>query len=215
MVARQLGAVNTVEIMPDGLKGHNTDGCGFLRAIAEAFDFNLAGRALFVLGCGGAGRALAITSAAGGAARLMLADIDPARTQRLSDEIHALAPAVVVATAGSDPAAWPQASRTADLIVQATPVGMHSDDPSPLPSNAFRPGQCAMDLVYMRPETAFTRTAGAAGARAVNGLGMLLHQGAESFRIWTGVTPPLAPMRAALEEAVYGPPAKSEVNSER
>ncbi len=207
-LARRLGAVNTVEILPDGLKGHNTDGRGFLRAIAEAFDFNVAGRTLFVLGCGGAGRALAITSAAAGAARLLLADLDPARIERLSGEIKALAPAVVVETAGSDPAAWPQASRTADLIVQATPVGMHDDDPSPLPSKAFRPGQCAIDLVYMRPETAFTRTAGAAGARAVNGLGMLLNQGAESFRIWTGVTPPLVPMRTALEKAVYGRPVR-------
>ena len=205
-LARRLGAVNTVEILPAGLKGHNTDGRGFLRAIAEAFDFNVAGRALFILGCGGAGRALAITAAAEGAARLVLADLDPARAARVCDEIRGLAPAVVVEIAGFDTASWPHASRTVDLVVQATPLGMHANDPSPLPADAFRPGQCAMDLVYMRPETAFTRTATAAGARAVSGLGMLLHQGAESFRIWTGDLPPLAPMRAALEQAVYGQP---------
>ncbi|MEI7437183.1 MAG: shikimate dehydrogenase, partial [bacterium] len=105
-LARRLGAVNTVEILPDGLKGHNTDGCGFLRAIAEAFDFNVAGRSLFILGCGGAGRALAITAAVEGAARLVLADIDPARAARVCGEIRGISTATVVEIAGSDPAAW-------------------------------------------------------------------------------------------------------------
>ncbi|MEI7437381.1 MAG: shikimate dehydrogenase, partial [bacterium] len=203
-LARRLGAVNTVEILPTGLKGHNTDGRGFLRAIAEAFDFNVAGRSIFILGCGGAGRALALTAAAEGAARLVLADLDPARPARVCEEIRDLAPKTIVEISDSDPTAWPRASRKVELVVQATPVGMHDHDPSPLPAGAFRSGQYAMDLVYMRPETAFMRAATEAGARAINGLGMLLHQGAESFRIWTGAMPPLVPMRKALEQAVYG-----------
>ena len=80
---------------------------------------------------------------------------------------------------------------------------MKPDDPPPLPSGAFRPGQWAFDLVYNLPETTFTRLAGEAGAKAVNGLGMLLHQGAEAFSIWTGNAAPVEVMRRALERALY------------
>ena len=69
---------------------------------------------------------------------------------------------------------------------------------------AFRAGQMAFDLVYMYPETGFMRNARAAGARAANGLGMLLHQGAAAFTIWTGRPAAVDAMRAALERAVYG-----------
>jgi shikimate dehydrogenase len=81
---------------------------------------------------------------------------------------------------------------------------MKPGDPSPLPSEAFRAGAMAFDLIYNLPETPFMRAARGGGADASNGLGMLLHQGARSFEIWTGVMPPVDAMRAALEKAVYG-----------
>jgi shikimate dehydrogenase len=201
--ARLLGAVNTVQFLPDGMQGHNTDGKGFLRAIAEGFEASPAGKTVFVLGCGGAGRAVAITAAREGAAGLLLADIDAARTQRLAAEIAALAPGVKVVDAGAEPAAWSREARRSELVIQASPVGMKPDDPCPLPPASFRAGQLAFDLVYNLPETGFMRTAAAAGARAVNGLGMLLHQGAEALTIWTGHPAPIAVMRAALEKALY------------
>ncbi len=181
--AQLLGAVNTVECTPEGLRGHNTDGEGFERAVHEAFGEALAGRRVFVLGCGGAGRAVALTCARAGAERLWLADVDAGRLDRLADELQAL----------------PE-----DLVVQATPVGMRPGESSLLPPSAFRPGQHAYDLIYMYPRTPFMEAAEAAGARAANGLGMLLHQGARAFEIWTGTRPPVAVMRAALERAVYG-----------
>jgi shikimate dehydrogenase len=81
---------------------------------------------------------------------------------------------------------------------------MKKDDPSLLPPEAFRAGQRAFDLIYMYPETAFLSTAREAGAEIANGLGMLLHQGARAFEIWTGVLSSVPAMRKALEEAVYG-----------
>jgi shikimate dehydrogenase len=81
---------------------------------------------------------------------------------------------------------------------------MKPDDVCPLPSAAFTKGQLAFDLVYNLPETCFTRTASAGGAKAVNGLGMLLHQGAEAFTIWTGQPAAVDVMRQALEGALYG-----------
>jgi shikimate dehydrogenase len=81
---------------------------------------------------------------------------------------------------------------------------MKADEPSLLGPDAFRKGQWAFDLIYMYPETAFMKAAKKGGAKAANGLGMLLHQGAKAFEIWTAVNPPTDVMRKALEKAVYG-----------
>ena len=202
--ARRLGAVNTVEFTAAGLKGHNTDGDGFLRAVDEAFQFRVRGRSVFVLGCGGAGRAVAITCAAKGAARLVLADVDSGRCRNVAAEIAALAPQADVRVADPRPETWPVAAREADLVVQATPIGMQAGADAPLPPAAFRAGQSAFDLVYTFPETVFMRAARAGGAQAANGLGMLLHQGARALTLWTGREAPVEVMRAALAKAVYG-----------
>jgi shikimate dehydrogenase len=201
--ARRLGAVNTVEFLPGGLRGHNTDGKGFLTAIGESFGTSVKGMTVFVLGCGGAGRAVAITAAVEGAARLLLADIDANRALNVAKDIATFAPATQVEPVGTDPVTWSQRIGLADLVVQASPVGMKPTDVCPLASDAFRAGQLAFDLVYNLPETCFTRTATAGGAKAVNGLGMLLHQGAEAFTIWTGQPAAVAVMRQALEAALY------------
>jgi shikimate dehydrogenase len=203
--ARLLGAVNTVAFGPDGLlTGHNTDGRGFLQALEEAFGVGVAGRCLFVFGSGGAGRAAAIAAATHGASAIALADVDQPRADRLAGEIRALAPGVSATVVACEPGGCVAAAQAADLVVQATPVGMRAEDSAPLPAAAFRPGHLAFDLVYNLPETVFMRTARAAGARAANGLGMLLHQGAAAFSIWTGRPAPVAVMRAALEQALYG-----------
>ncbi len=194
--ARLLGAVNTVQFTPLGLVGHNTDGHGFLRAVEEAFGRGPAGDHVYVLGTGGAGRAVALMCAQAGAKSVRVHDVDPARVARLVDEIRRQFPAVTV-EAGGDP-------RAADLVVQCTPVGMKAGESSPLPAAQFRAGQRAFDLIYHRPQTPFMAAAQAGGARAANGLGMLLHQGARAFEIWTGTAPQVDAMRQALEKAVYG-----------
>ena len=201
--ARRLGAVNTIEFTPTGLRGHNTDGRGFLMALRESFDFSVKGRDLFVLGCGGAGRAIAITAAGEGAKRLILADIDADRCRTLARDIASLAPSTQVELAGISPVEWMKLTHRADLIIQATPVGMKADDVCPLAPGAFRRDQLAFDLVYNRPTTCFTAAAIQGGARSANGLGMLLHQGAEAFTIWTGKPAAVEVMRKALEQALY------------
>ncbi len=202
--AQLLGAVNTVQFADDGsLTGHNTDGFGFLRAVEEAFGRGVKGDALFVLGSGGAGRAVALMAAQEGVRRVVLSDVDVARCGRVAEEIGGRFPAVEarVVAPGNGQAA---AAREADLVVHATPVGMKEGDRSLLPPEAFRAGQRAFDLIYHVSETVFMKAARGGGAAAANGLGMLLHQGARAFHIWTGVTPPIPEMRRALELAVYG-----------
>jgi shikimate dehydrogenase len=121
--------------------------------------------------------------------------------QNLMEEIKTGTPQVTVLFASE--ANKLQQCRAADLVIQASPVGMKKEDPSLLPPEAFCKGQRAFDLIYMYPETAFLSTAKAAGAQTANGLGMLLHQGAKAFNVWTGIEPDIGAMRKALEKAVY------------
>jgi len=196
--ARLLGAVNTVEFRTGGLKGYNTDGIGFQLAIKEAFGVVIADRSVFVLGAGGAGRAVAITCATNGASSVALTDMDARRAALTAKEIHGITRSCMVKVIPANQQAWRRACGEADIVVQATPIGMKQTDKSLLPQSAFRRGQLVFDLVYMYPETVFTKA-----AKVSNGLGMLLHQGAASFEIWTGKRPPLDVMRKALEKAVY------------
>ncbi|OVE76060.1 shikimate dehydrogenase [bacterium E08(2017)] len=200
--ARILGAVNTVQFLDDNtMVGHNTDGKGFLLSLKEDLDCTPEGLKVFMLGSGGAGRAVALTCAMNGASSVMVTDIDDDRSAKLASEINELAPGVTTAAVSSD--AQKDASLEADLIVQASPVGMNPSDTPLLHADAFRNGQMLFDLVYMYPETGIMKLASDAGAKTANGLGMLMHQGAYAFKIWTGKDADTAVMRQALENEVY------------
>ncbi len=199
--AQLLGAVNTVAFTPDAMVGYNTDGDGFLAAVDEAFGPSIRGETVFVLGAGGVGRTVALVCARQGARRVVVSDVDHARSKQVAREIADAYPDTEAPIAA--PTALAETAREADLVVQCTPVGMKESDPSLLGPDAFREGQKVFDLIYMYPETAILRTAREAGAQTGNGLGMLLHQGARSFTIWTKKEASVAAMRAALEKAVY------------
>jgi len=203
--ARRLGSVNTVRFLPGNrMKGYSTDGKGFLVAIKEAFGTSISGKSVFVLGSGGAGRAVAITCAAEKASDVVVTDVAVERAKRLSREISRVLPRAKVRWIKADRGTWIKECRKADLVIQATPVGMKKGDAPLLPPSAFRKEQLAFDLIYMYPETVFMKAARNGGAKTANGLGMLLHQGAMSFSIWTGRKPPVKVMRRALEKRVYG-----------
>ena len=200
--AELTGAVNTICFGEDGPKGYNTDMPGFLAALEEAFGAGPRDRKVFLLGAGGAGRAVAFACATAGASMLTICDIDTSRARHLAREVGEKTghPAVL----SVQPQEKNTAVREADLVVNATPVGMHKDDVSPIESQLFREQQWVYDVIYVKPVTPFMQAAAAAGALTANGLGMLLHQGAEAFRLWTGREPPIPIMRRALEAAVYG-----------
>jgi|688.fasta_scaffold57437_3 shikimate dehydrogenase len=197
--ARRFGVVNTLRFDADGgLTGFNTDGIGFLRDLEESLGCSPAGRSVLVFGCGGAGRAIAITCACAGARAVALANRTPERMTALAAELADLAPGVPVRQTSGDAQAWTAACRDADLVVQCTSLGLHDGDPFPLGADAFHRGQKVYDLVYTTPVTPIMRAAQTAGAATQNGLGMLIHQGAASFTLWTGLQADLAAMRAAL-----------------
>ena len=186
--AAALRSVNTVVWVGTELVGESTDGPGLVAALRADEGFDPAGRRCLVLGSGGAARAVVHALATAGAARVVVA----ARRPEAAAAVARLA-GPVGATGG------PEAADGADLVVDATPVGMPGHDPGP-PVDADRlgPGQLVVDLVYDPPRTPLLDAARASGAAASNGLGMLLHQAALSFRLWTGEDSPLEAMSAAL-----------------
>ncbi len=185
--AAALRSVNTVTRLGDGrLRGDSTDGDGFLRALTDA-DVGVKNEAVLVLGAGAAARAIVLALARAGA--------DVVVSARRPDAAEAAATLANVKTAAwSDRAAI---ASEAGVCVNATPIGMGDDPELPLPADALRAGHVVADLVYHPLETPLLRAARAAGARPVDGLGMLVHQAALQIVCWTGLEPPIAVMRAA------------------
>jgi shikimate dehydrogenase len=181
--AAALGAVNTVVHERGALVGHSTDGDGFLRALDDE-DVAVGGRRALVLGAGGAARAIAHALGRAGAAVTVAA-----RRPDAARDAAALAPD------GSSTGLDDLRVQEFDVIVNATPLGMRGE-PSPVDAARLHEGQFVFDTVYPA-DTPLLLQARARGVRAAGGLGMLVHQGALSFALWTGITPPVEVMRAA------------------
>ncbi len=201
--AATLGAVNTVRMNADGhLQGFNTDGPGFEQAIRADFGVNLRDLRVLILGAGGgAGRALSAQCALAGCPRLVLVN-------RTIEKIHPLAQTLRSHLAGQtqiSALAWETsvvaaALQEVDLVVNASSVGLKTDDPSPLADTAIPPHVLVFDTVYRadgRP-TPLVAAARANGAEATGGMSMLLHQGALAFEHWFAHPAPLDIMRQAL-----------------
>lgn len=188
--ASKLRAVNTLVRAGDGFVGHNTDAPGFRRFLESDAGYDASGRTALLVGAGGAARACALVLADMGARRLVVAVRDPDRASALVQVLEGR-PVIVetVALARAD-----LLLREVDLVVNATPAGQAGED---LPLHDLGPGHTLVDLVYRPPATPLQERARRAGARAYGGLGMLLHQGAISFELWTGRFPPLGVMSAA------------------
>jgi shikimate dehydrogenase len=189
--AEALGVVNTIVRRGTVLVGENTDGEGFLNALHVDEGVDIAGMRCLVLGAGGAARSVVRALGEAGAGEIVVAARRPE------------AAADAVALAGqARPGAVDEADG-ADLIVNATPVGMDDvvelDAPElPVPAERLGSGQLVVDLVYHPLLTPLVREARARGAVAVNGLGMLVHQAAIAFELWTGERAPLDAMSAAV-----------------
>ncbi|MFZ4718599.1 MAG: shikimate dehydrogenase [Ilumatobacteraceae bacterium] len=185
--AAALRSVNTVVPEADGtLTGHSTDGAGFVASLRAA-GHDVAGRTVCLLGAGGAARAIADALARHGAARVAVVN----RTQSNADATAALADGVGVVGAPAD-------IRHSDIVVNATSVGMASDD-LPCDPALLRAGHVVADIVYHPRDTALLRAARAAGGATVDGLGMLVHQAALQQQLWHGLAPDVAVMTAAAE----------------
>jgi shikimate dehydrogenase len=189
--AAALRSVNTVVTLPGGRTlGDSTDGPGFLDALADEA-IAVAGQPVLVLGAGGAARAVVLALGRVGAEVTVAA-----RRPDAAQSAALLAPgANMVPLGAADPSSF-------SVVVNATPLGMSGGDPLPVDPQALHAGQAVVDLVYHPADTPLLTAARAQGASAVNGLGMLLHQAARSFTLWTGLPAPLDAMRTAAASAL-------------
>ena len=191
-LAAAIGAINTVDFRQ--MKGYNTDGMGFLQAM-KANGVKPDGQRVLLIGAGGAARAIAYTLADNGA-ELTIVNRDRERAERLAGNIPT---ATVVSFEGLN-----EIARDFDVIVNATPVGMHPDTESTvLTRDALSSDQLVFDTIYNPQETKLLSEATAAGARTINGIKMLVWQGAESLRIWLDVEPPVDAMERAARKSLY------------
>ncbi len=202
------GACNTVKFEPDGrLSGYNTDVIGFIEGLA-AHGFSIAGKKVVIIGCGGAGSALATCAVYEGAKDLKVADLREGAVTALVGKLQALQMETAVSglpvldgtASDAQKALWGEAAAAADLVVNATPMGLHPGEPSALPPSAFHPGQFVLDIVPTKTFPPTATAAKAAGATATDGLEFLVGQGAKSFEIWTGVAADRSAMLAAIRK---------------
>ncbi|MGH9300694.1 MAG: shikimate dehydrogenase [Acidimicrobiales bacterium] len=205
--ARRLESVNVVFRRQGELAGDNTDGAGLINWMAAECQFEAEGKRCVILGAGGAARSVVLALAQAGAVEVTVLN----RTAERAEKAALLAgPVGRVGLAG--------ALAEADLVVNATPLGMigaNRDGPSTgslaatpavdqefvglgIGPGHFRPGQLVVDMVYHPATTALMEMARRQGAQVHNGLGLLVHQAALAFELWTGAKAPLRVMRDAV-----------------
>jgi len=199
LVARAIGAANTLIKQNGRLIGHNTDAAGLL-ADLYLHDVHISHRPVLILGAGGAARA-AVAACAGAYAGARVRVV--ARRREQAQSLISIDPSLEVFD--WSPVGFMQACDDCALILNTTPLGMLPNvDASPwLDGTPFPPDAFVYDLVYNPAETLFTRQTQEAGLRAATGLGMLVEQGALAFEMWTGKTAPRDIMRRAAEERLY------------
>lgn len=189
--AMALRSVNTVVPMGDGrVKGYSTDGAGFVASLAEQ-GVSVAGLSICVLGAGGAARAIVDAVACAGARRIAVVNRTPERAASAAS----LAGNVGVVGDASDISG-------ADIVVNATSVGMGDVAAVPCDVGLLHAGQVVADIVYHPRRTGLGLAAAAAGAKVIDGLGMLVHQAVEQQVLFTGMRPDAAAMWAAAEQAL-------------
>ena len=196
--ARIMQAVNCVVRRGDHLIGENTDGKGFVEAVKRTIDLD--GADVTLIGAGGAARAIAVELAVAGISRLQLVNRSRPRASELQNLIENELPSVSVELVPSLQAA----DLTTDLIVNATPVGLHPkiDERLPIDTSQLAPPTVVADVVFNPPTTNLIADARRQGCATVDGLEMLVGQGVIGIELWTGRTPDSSSMRTALTQAL-------------
>ena len=199
--AKLMGAVNTVINSNNRLLGENTDGKGFLRSLVEDAGVNPSGKRVVLIGAGGAARAIAVELALAGASEITVLN----RTAWRGQDLVALLNTKTGVTA--DFVLWDSdyfVPADCDVLVNATSIGLspYINAKPGLVYSSLLDSMVVCDVIPNPPNTLFLKEAQQRGARTLDGLGMLVYQGAIGFKLWTGLEAPITVMRAALEKAL-------------
>jgi shikimate dehydrogenase len=193
------GAANTVVIEDSQLHGYNTDGSGLMEACAEA-DIQLKDSRIVLLGAGGLGRAIAAAADGEGIADLYVVDVDDERAQELVSSLKSAEVRYDVEAFSLEK--LEEVAQKADVIVNATPLGMRREDPLPVSADLLNGNTAVCDAVYLHDEdTPLIQAARERGARTVTGKRLLLYQGVRAQRLWTGHEPNVSAMSATISSS--------------
>jgi len=200
--AQEVGAVNTIDNDEGRLVGYNTDGLGALKALQEKNE-DPSGKSVVLIGAGGAARAIAFTLARR-ARSILILNRTQHRAVKLAEDIERkLGKKILARPLARD--SLLQSLHDADILINATSVGMYPRiEQTVATRKVLHSGIVVFDIVYNPVKTLLLREAEAAGAKTITGVGMLVHQGAEAFKIWTNRSPPAEVMRRALMEELSG-----------
>lgn len=193
-------AVNTILVKDSRLIGYNTDGKGFVTSLKKGAEFNPRDKKVVIIGAGGASRAVSIGLAKEGVEKITLIDIVFNKAQSLASHIAKNISKVEVAAVKEE--GLGKEVREADILINATPLGMRPDDSLPIDPKLLHPNLLVYDLIYNPSKTKLLSEAERIGAKTLNGIGMLLYQGALTFTIWTDKEAPIEIMARALEEEI-------------
>lgn len=203
--AKMIGAVNTVFRRNGKWAGTNTDVHGFLTSLREEARFNPKGKTALVFGAGGAARAVLYGLAEKKAECVFLVNRNKVRAKKLALEFEKLFPKTFF-EAIDDKAIVKAVLSGSDLVINATSLGLNPKDPAVMDEAMICPAgkrpKLFFDLIYKPAETRFLRLARLKGHKTLNGLGMLLYQGAKAFECWTGKKAPVSVMRKTLLQAL-------------
>ena len=196
-----IGAVNTL-IFEDGrIKGDNTDGSGFLEGMRETgFELHQ-GEAALVIGAGGSARAVIVALSSIGLETIFIANRTLSKATKLAEDLSDAIDTSIYGI-GLDAPQLADVVHSAALVVNTASVGMDISKPPLINAEWLRPQTAVYDIVYTPPETRLLLAAAERGCHTIQGLGMLLHQGAIAFEKWTGVAPPVKTMKRALQQAL-------------
>lgn len=196
IAAGLIGAVNTIEFGKNGAVGHNTDGIGAVMAIEEAT--SVKNKKVIILGAGGASRAIAFQLLLSGVDNLVIANRTVEKATELkTDLVEKLEHEVRVS--GLDENLTLELQDT-DILINTTPVGMYPNvDQKPVVNASMMHQDLVVnDIVYNPLKTGLLKEADKAGAKSISGIKMLMYQGVEAFKIWTGIEPPVEIFQNAL-----------------
>ncbi|MDY0292455.1 MAG: shikimate dehydrogenase [Desulfuromonadaceae bacterium] len=196
--AEAIGAVNTISQVGERLEGHNTDAIGFLHSLKYDLGFSPGKKRIVVLGAGGAARACVYALAHAKAAHICIANRNIGRARSLCRDFSKIFPATTLVAHELDIASQEQIWFQADLIVNTTSIGLSSNEEGPVPWGNINSKTFFYDVVYRCGSTAMVKCARKHGLQAADGLGMLIAQGEQAFRIWTDMDPGNS-MRSAIE----------------
>jgi len=196
--ARMIGAVNTICVQEEKLIGDNTDGKGFVTSLIEDMNIDPVGKKIFILGAGGAARAIGFSLAKLGVKRITFTDKEMIKAESLASDIKHHFHEIWVNTVELKDEEFEDYIKECNILVNATPCGMHENDPLLINPEWLFKNQVVYDIIYNPPQTPLLKAAKSKGLKTQNGISMLVHQGALSFELWTGKKAPIEVMRRAI-----------------